>query len=210
MNEIKYPDYRTFWNIKDENGDIIHQGMTEVNQVTTISGQSTIETNTTDASTLYPPLPDSPINNEEGVFLSSGEIYSHNTSMVIVIQEHNRTIYPPEETPDLFSVYRPNTEGMVWIENEDVEVGDQRLYNGTSYQCVQSHKTLSTWIPPATPALWRVFVSGEWPEWVQPTGSEDAYNIGDKITFQSQRYISTINANVWSPITYPQGWSLQV
>ena len=199
MNEIKYPDYRTFWNIKDENGDIIHQGVTDINQVTT-SGQPTIETSN-DASTLYPTLPDPPVNNEEGVLLQEGEIYSHNSSMVIVIQEHNRTIYPPEETPALFSTFRPNTEGMDWIEGEDVEIGDQRIYDGTSYQCIQSHNTISIWTPPLTPALWRVFVSTEWPEWVQPTGAQDAYNIGDKITFQSQRYISTINANVWSPIT---------
>lgn len=71
-----------------------------------------------------------------------------------------------------------------------------------------------------TPAnVWEPGVSGwrllwgqagnEWPEWVQPTGAHDAYNIGDKVTFQSKRYVSTINANVWSPTAYPQGWSLQ-
>lgn len=46
----------------------------------------------------------------------------------------------------------------------------------------------------------------EYPEWVRPTGSHDAYNIGDKITFEGKHYESTIDANVYSPIEYPQGW----
>ena len=49
----------------------------------------------------------------------------------------------------------------------------------------------------------------EWPEWVQPTGAHDAYNIGAKVTFQGNRYTSKINANVWSPTGYPAGWQLQ-
>lgn len=44
------------------------------------------------------------------------------------------------------------------------------------------------------------------PEWVQPTGAHDAYNIGDLVTFQGQTYRSLINANVWSPAVYPAGW----
>ena len=49
----------------------------------------------------------------------------------------------------------------------------------------------------------------EWPEWVQPTGGHDAYNVGDKVTFQGTRYVSLINGNVWSPTAYPQGWQVQ-
>ncbi len=46
----------------------------------------------------------------------------------------------------------------------------------------------------------------DWPAWIQPTGAHDAYNIGDKVTFEGKRYTSTINGNVWSPVAYPQGW----
>lgn len=45
-----------------------------------------------------------------------------------------------------------------------------------------------------------------YPSFVQPTGSHDAYNIGDRVTYNGKVYESTINANVWSPDTYPQGW----
>lgn len=46
----------------------------------------------------------------------------------------------------------------------------------------------------------------EYPAWVQPTGAHDAYKIGDKVTFNGQRYTSKINGNVWSPTAYPAGW----
>ena len=46
----------------------------------------------------------------------------------------------------------------------------------------------------------------EWPEWVQPTGTHDAYNTGDKVTYNGKHYTSKIDGNVWSPEAYPQGW----
>lgn len=46
----------------------------------------------------------------------------------------------------------------------------------------------------------------EWPVYVQPAGAHDAYKIGDKITFQDQKYICQMDGCVWDPLTYPQGW----
>lgn len=46
------------------------------------------------------------------------------------------------------------------------------------------------------------------PEWVQPTGSTDAYNTGDKVTYNGVVYTSLIDANVWAPDAYPQGWQV--
>lgn len=46
----------------------------------------------------------------------------------------------------------------------------------------------------------------EYPEYIQPTGAHDAYNIGDKITFEDNRYECLINGCVWNPVEYPQGW----
>ena len=56
---------------------------------------------------------------------------------------------------------------------------------------------------------WREKVAegNEWPEWVQPSGAHDAYKAGDKVTFQGSRYVSLIDANVWSPVVV--GWQLQ-
>lgn len=46
----------------------------------------------------------------------------------------------------------------------------------------------------------------EYPEFVQPTGAHDAYNIGMGCTFNGEKYICLINGCVWDPITYPAGW----
>jgi hypothetical protein len=54
---------------------------------------------------------------------------------------------------------------------------------------------------------WREIVApGQCPDWVQPTGAHDAYDIGDCVKFLGNCYNSLINANVWSPTAYPQGW----
>ena len=46
----------------------------------------------------------------------------------------------------------------------------------------------------------------EYPEYVQPTGAHDAYNTGDKITYNGKKYICQMNGCVWAPDVYPQGW----
>lgn len=46
-----------------------------------------------------------------------------------------------------------------------------------------------------------------YPEWVQPLGAHDAYQVGDRVTFEGKIYESTIAANVWSPAVYPAGWT---
>ena len=46
----------------------------------------------------------------------------------------------------------------------------------------------------------------EYPEYVQPTGAHDAYKIGDKITFNGEKYECQMDNCVWSPIEYPNAW----
>ena len=45
----------------------------------------------------------------------------------------------------------------------------------------------------------------EWPEYVQPTGAHDAYQVGDKITWNGKHYICIFANCVWSPADYPAG-----
>lgn len=48
----------------------------------------------------------------------------------------------------------------------------------------------------------------EWPEYVQPTGAHDAYQVGDQVTFEGEHYRCKQDGCVWSPADYPQGWEL--
>ena len=83
------------------------------------------------------------------------------------------------------------------------EVGDAQLY-----QVLQDHTSAEEWTPDTATSLYKkVGVTEEGhPEWVQPLGATDAYNKGDIVSFNGKLYESTIDANVWSPEAYPQGW----
>ena len=77
-------------------------------------------------------------------------------------------------------------------------------YGENLYRVVQSHISQSDWTPDKTPALFTKISTEEFPEWVQPTGAQDAYMSGDKVTHNSKHWISTADNNVWEPGVY--GW----
>ena len=93
-----------------------------------------------------------------------------------------------------------------WVVGKAYAVSDRAQYNGTLYKCVQEHTSQDDWTPDATPALWVVVSIDEYPEWVQPTGAHDAYNTGDKVSYNGKRYVCTIDANTYAPDVY--GWNI--
>lgn len=95
----------------------------------------------------------------------------------------------------------------VWVIDLAYAVDDRVQYSGTLYKCVQAHTSQADWTPDATSALWTVVTIEEWPEWVQPTGSHDAYAKGSKVTHNGKKWISSYDANVWEPGVY--GWEEQ-
>ena len=96
-----------------------------------------------------------------------------------------------------------------WVVEHAYVVGERLQYNGVLYRVIQAHTSQADWTPDITPALFVVVSLDEWPEFVQPTGVHDAYNKGDKVTFNGKHYISLIDANVYSPVVYPAGWQEQ-
>ena len=95
-----------------------------------------------------------------------------------------------------------------WISKlgKQVSVGERLWYNDKLYKVIQAHTTQEDWTPDTVPGLYTEISIVEWPEWKQPLGSEDAYMIGDKVTFNGVHYVSLIDYNVYSPIEYPAGW----
>ena len=93
-------------------------------------------------------------------------------------------------------------------ESVEYSVGFRVRYEGQLYKCIgsSSHISQPTWNPVDATALWvRIDdPSVEWPEWVQPLGSEDAYAYGAKVSYDNKHWISTAENNVWVPGTY--GW----
>ena len=89
------------------------------------------------------------------------------------------------------------------------KVGDIFKYEGKLYKVLQEHTSLENWIPSELPALYlNIMPDSVIPEWVQPTGSHDAYNTGDKVIFEGKVYECIIDGNTWSPTDYPQGWQV--
>ena len=93
----------------------------------------------------------------------------------------------------------------MWRINISYSIGDRVQYQDILYTCIQAHTSQSDWVPALTPALWKVTaLENEIPEWVQPLGSHDAYNKGDRVIHNDIIWESTIDANVYEPGVY--GW----
>lgn len=82
-------------------------------------------------------------------------------------------------------------------------------YEGKLYKVIQEHASQEDWVPSELPALYlSMMPENVIPNWVQPTGAHDAYNLGDKVIFEGQTYESLVDANGYSPTAYPQRWKL--
>lgn len=97
------------------------------------------------------------------------------------------------EAVELFK--RWNGDGQEYVVDE--RVSD----DGILYKVLQNHTSQPSWKPADSPSL---FVrvddpSIEWPEWIQPVGSTDAYAKGAKVSHNGKHWISDVDANVWEP-----------
>ena len=110
-----------------------------------------------------------------------------------------------------------DTEGLegvalfpTWKAGVAVTLGQRYQYSGKLYKVVQNHTTQSDWTPDVVPALFtEVVPEGVIPAWKQPTGAQDAYNIGDKVMYNGQVWVSKINANTTVPdgdVPYNRYW----
>ena len=90
---------------------------------------------------------------------------------------------------------------------EQVDVGERYWYDGKLYKVVQAHTVQDDWTPDVSTSLFTEVSIEEWPEWVQPLGSANAYMQGDKVSHNGKHWISDVDNNVWEPSVY--GWSEQ-
>lgn len=101
--------------------------------------------------------------------------------------------------------------------NKAYQEGDKFTYQGKIYEVIQAHTSQTTWIPSETPALYKEFLkvkiqdeegntSEVVEEFKKPTGAHDAYQKGDKVSFEGAIYESIIDANVYSPTEFADGW----
>ena len=100
-----------------------------------------------------------------------------------------------------------------WKDDTIYKINDRIKYAGVLYKVLQTHTSQSDWMPDIATSLYaRVLIPDPEiiPVWEQPD-STNAYMSGDKVhypTAEDPIYISKIDNNVWSPISYPAGWEL--
>lgn len=94
-----------------------------------------------------------------------------------------------------------------WKTDTEYKAGDRVRYGSELYKCEQAHTSQATWTPDTAHSLWtRVDDPAvEWPEWVQPMGSTDAYRFGAKVSHNEKHWISAIDYNTYEPGVY--GWN---
>lgn len=85
--------------------------------------------------------------------------------------------------------------------------GDRVQYQDKLYKCIQAHTAQSDWTPDVAVSLWVEVTdpSVEYPEWKQPTGAQDAYAKGAKVSHNEKHWVSDVDNNVWEPGVY--GWT---
>ena len=108
-----------------------------------------------------------------------------------------------DELLDMIDLYESYEIGKSY------QTDDIFKYEGKLYKVIQEHASLENWVPSELPALYlNLLPDNVIPEWVAPTGSHDAYNVGVKVIYEGDVYESIIDGNTWSPTDYPQGWRL--
>lgn len=109
------------------------------------------------------------------------------------------------EIPSIFPAYEV---GKAYKTKDVFSYGENAVGDPQLYQVLQDHTSAAQWTPDTATSLYKAIgiTKDGYPEWVQPLGSTDAYNIGDIVSYNGMLYRSVIDDNVWTPDTYPAGW----
>lgn len=91
-----------------------------------------------------------------------------------------------------------------WAVGKEYKKDERVRYEDVLYKVLQSHTSQSDWTPDVAVSLFVRVSIEEYPQWVQPTGAQDAYQKGDKVSHLEKHWISTVDNNVWEPGVY--GW----
>ena len=92
-----------------------------------------------------------------------------------------------------------------WAAGVSYAVDEIVRHEGSLYKAVQAHTSQADWTPDVVPALFaEIAPPGLIAEWVQPTGAQDTYSLGDLVTHVGKTWESTVDNNSWEPGVY--GW----
>lgn len=113
-----------------------------------------------------------------------------------------------EQAMEVATVFPRYEVGKAYKVDEMFTYGENSVGDPQLYRVVQEHTSQENWIPTETPSLYTAIGLNKegYPIWSQPTGTHDAYNIGDIVEYNGTLYKSLIDGNVYAPDAYPAGW----
>ena len=144
---------------------------------------------------------------------SIGDIFVYNGALYEVIQSHtSQADWNPETTSSLYKNHTPHGEIYDWVQPigafDAYQIGDKVMYNGQIWICISGDSEgNNVWKPDVFG--WEVYEEippDVIPDWVQPLGSFDAYQIDDIVTHNEQTWICIVPNNTWEPGVY--GWEV--
>lgn len=104
---------------------------------------------------------------QPGLSVQVGDVYSYGGFLWRCVQAHTtQNDWMPDKVLALWhkvEIIHEN-EKRIWLAEVDYAVGDTVFYpdeQGTEYECLQAHTSLSGWDPPNVPALWKAKASTE-------------------------------------------------
>lgn len=117
---------------------------------------------------------------------------------------------PEAQAREVATVYPRFEVGRAYEKGQYITCGTDENGDPCLYRVEQNHTSQEDWPPADNPALYTCIsmTPSGYPIWSQPTGAQDAYNIGDIVSYNGTLYQSKINGNVWAPDTYPDGWDV--
>lgn len=128
---------------------------------------------------------------------------------VISAYEYLKTLKEFQGSTDVLEEGQTGTLDDVtpaWAAGVAYLAGDRVMHASAMWVCLQAHTSQADWEPGVAASLFSKVhdAGGGISEWVQPTGSHDAYAKGDKVTHKGKTWESEVDANVWEPGVY--GW----
>jgi hypothetical protein len=93
-----------------------------------------------------------------------------------------------------------------WKTGVSYSIGQLAVYQGTTWKCIQAHRSQSDWTPARTPALWVKVPTGS--QWDSPV----EYAVGAQVVYNGVTY-TCLQAHIsqagWTPAAVPALWRRQ-
>lgn len=129
----------------------------------------------------------------------------YNRFLQMQVQAANLTDMQAMEVADLYPEWQTSTKYAV---DTILKYGKNADNETQLYKVIQEHVSQDDWRPDITASLYKAigFDTDKTPIWTQPLGAHDAYQKGDIVSHNGNKWQSDINNNVWEPSVY--GWTM--